>query len=113
MPGTAGQSWQRFVAVGLHWHHPGPSLDQSHTMSQTSEESLPESAAASGAQILTFDRQSALQRAVQLRARDTMEKQRSRREFAPVRWGVIFLLALVPVGMMLGALDGFLRAIQM
>lgn len=86
-------------------------------MSQTSEERVPDSSAASEkARILPFERpQSDAQRAVQQRAQETIELERTRSRFkpTPMRWVVIFFAAAIPVGLMLGAMDGILRAMQM
>lgn len=67
------------------------------------------------ARILPFERpQSELQRAIQLRAQEAMEIERDRereaKKPAPLRWLVIFLIALIPVVLIFGAVDGFLRA---
>ena len=64
------------------------------------------------ARILPFERpQSELQKAVQARAQETMDNDRARSSIKrPVLWVVVSVLATVPVLLLLGALDGFLRA---
>jgi hypothetical protein len=64
------------------------------------------------AQIIPFERpQSDLQRAVQQRAQEAMDRDRDRAPKPnPVRWLVVFALATIPVLLLLGAVDGFLRA---
>ena len=88
-------------------------------MSQQSEDRLEDSAPAPSvspsARILPFERpQSELQRAVQLRAQEAMEIERDRereaKKPAPLKWLVIFAIALIPVVLIFGAVDGFLRA---
>lgn len=91
-------------------------------MSQQSEERVPESAGAGresarSAQILPFERpRSELQRAIQLRAHETLERERERdredRRPKPLKWLTILLLASIPVILTLGAVDGFLRVMQ-
>lgn len=84
-------------------------------MSQTSEERATTDAAPT-ARILPFERpQSDIQRAIQERAQENIELQQARRRFkpTPMRWVVIFMAAVIPVGLMLGAMDGILRAMQM
>jgi len=85
-------------------------------MSQHSEDRLPTATpeeTARSARILPFERpQSDAQKAVQLRAQQEIELKRSREENqkAPVgRWVIGFAVALVPVFLLLGSLDGFLR----
>lgn len=87
-------------------------------MTQHSEERLPEAEGApsvrTGAQILPFERpQSDLQRAIQLRAQETIdlnrERDREKRRPQPLKWAAIFALACIPVALTLGAVDGFLR----
>ena len=86
-------------------------------MSQTSEECVPDSSTPpSKARILPFERpQSDAQRAVQQRAQEAIELEHTRSRFrpTPMRWVVIFFAAVIPVGLMLGAMDGILRAMQM
>jgi hypothetical protein len=88
-------------------------------MSQPSEDraedSAPGPAPSQSARILPFERpQSELQRAIQLRAQEAMDIERDREREAnkphPLRWIVIFLIALIPVVLIFGAVDGFLRA---
>lgn len=89
-------------------------------MSQQSEERLPEAAEAqspSTARILPFERpQSDLQRAIQLRAREAMALDRDRDRVVNkpplLRWIIILVIAMIPVFLMFGAVDGFLRALQ-
>ena len=87
-------------------------------MTQHSEERLPqtegEPSVRAGARILPFERpQSELQRAIQLRAQETIdlnrERDREKRRPQPLKWLAIFALACVPVVLTLGAVDGFLR----
>lgn len=87
-------------------------------MSHSSEDRLHESsseAKQTSARILPFQRPPTdLQRAVQARAQETMERERERERErtkpAPLRWAIIFVLALVPVlGIVLGV-DAFVRA---
>ena len=87
-------------------------------MTQHSEERLPETegepSVRAGARILPFERpQSELQRAIQLRAQETIdlnrERDREKRRPQPLKWLAIFALACVPVVLTLGAGDGFLR----
>jgi hypothetical protein len=89
-------------------------------MSQPSEECLPEStpanvAAAPGARILQFERpQTDLQKAIQVRAQEALDRDRDRdretRRPQPLKWTIILAIALVPVVLTFGAVDGFLRA---
>lgn len=88
-------------------------------MSQHSEERLPESEAAAatrpGARILPFERpQSDLQRAIQQRAQEALDRDRERdrekRRPQPLKWLAIVAIASIPVVLMFGAVDGFLRA---
>jgi len=85
-------------------------------MSQSSEDRVPQSAidAQEPARILPFERPlSELQRSIQWRAQTANDVQREREREAkrprPLKWLIIFLLALVPVVMIFGALDAFLR----
>lgn len=86
-------------------------------MSQSSEERVSDpSTPLHKARILPFERpQSDAQRAIQQRAQETIELERTRSKFkpTPMRWAIIFLAAAIPVGLMLGAMDGILRAMQM
>lgn len=87
-------------------------------MSQQSEERLPESAPATAtpsAQILPFERpQNDLQRAIQIRAQEAIdrdsERDRETRRPRPLKWLIIFAIAAIPVVLTFGAVDGFLRA---
>jgi len=90
-------------------------------MSQHSEDRIedapPASQPAQSARILPFERpQSDLQRAIQLRAQEAMDIERDREREAhkpqPLRWLIIFAIALIPVVLIFGAVDGFLRALQ-
>lgn len=84
-------------------------------MSQHSEERLPSplEESARSAQILQFERpQSDAQKAIQQRAQQEIDLKRSREASrkAPVgRWVIGFSVALVPVLILLGSVDGFLR----
>ena len=88
-------------------------------MTQHSEERLPEterasSSARAGARILPFERpQSDLQRAIQQRAQDALDRDREldaeKRRPQPLKWLTIFALACIPVLLTIGAVDGFLR----
>ena len=87
-------------------------------MTQHSEERLPETegapSARAGARILPFERpQSDLQRAIQQRAQDALDRDaeldREKRRPQPVKWLTIFALACIPVLLTIGAVDGFLR----
>lgn len=89
-------------------------------MSQPSEERLSESASADStplptARILQLKtRQSDLQRAIQQRAQESVERERNldqeERRPKPLRWLIITAIAAVPVLLTLTAVDGFLRA---
>lgn len=87
-------------------------------MSHSSEERLqhsPASAAPKTARILPFERPpTELQRAVQERAQEALERDRERSHTkpAPLRWAVIFLLALVPVLLLIAGVDAFVRVFQ-
>ncbi|MGH8178955.1 MAG: hypothetical protein ACREV5_22065 [Steroidobacter sp.] len=90
-------------------------------MSQHSEDRLEQSAPGpadpQSARILPFERPpSDLQRAVQLRAQETMELERERdREAnkpAPLRWLVVMAIAVIPVYLLFSAVDAFVRVIQ-
>jgi hypothetical protein len=87
-------------------------------MTQHSEERLPETEGApsgrTGARILPFERpQSELQRAIQQRAQDALDRdaelEREKRRPQPVKWLTIFALACIPVLLTIVAVDGFLR----
>ncbi len=83
-------------------------------MSQHSEDRLsaPMEPRMSTARILPFERpQSDLQKAVQQRALESMERKRERENQKPPVWRSIiaFSLAILPVLVMLVGLDGFLR----
>ena len=87
-------------------------------MTQHSEERLPETEGApsvhTGARILPFERpQSELQRAIQLRAQNALDRDaeldREKRRPQPLKWLTIFALACIPVLLTLVAVDGFLR----
>ena len=87
-------------------------------MTQHSEERLPESegapSARSGARILPFERpQSELQRAIQQRAQEALDRDqeldREKRRPQPLKRLAIFALACIPVLLTVGAVDGFLR----
>ena len=87
-------------------------------MTQHSEERLPETEGAPsgrpGARILPFERpQSELQRAIQQRAQDALDRdaelEREKRRPQPLKWLTIFALACIPVLMTIVAVDGFLR----
>lgn len=87
-------------------------------MTQHSEERLPEAegapSARAGALILPFERpQSELQRAIQQRAQDALDRdaelERENRRPQPLKWLTIFALACIPVLLTFVAVDGFLR----
>jgi hypothetical protein len=87
-------------------------------MTQHSEERLPETegapSARSGARILPFERpQSELQRAVQQRAQEALDRDseldREKRRPQPLKRLAIFALACIPVLLTIVAVDGFLR----
>lgn len=84
-------------------------------MSHSSEERLQDSSPSPSktARILPFERPPTnLQRAVQARAQEALERdrERSRGKPAPLRWAVMFLLALIPVGLLFAGVDAFVRA---
>lgn len=87
-------------------------------MSHTSEDRVPSAAEPQdSARILPFERpQSELQRAVQMRAQDNMERIRQReaqkRRPHPLRVAIVVVLAAIPVILIFGAVDKFLTAIQ-
>jgi hypothetical protein len=83
-------------------------------MSQPSDDVSHDSAAEPKlAQVLPFERpRSELQRAVQMRALESMERQRVAQASSrpkPVRRIATFALALIPVGLLFIAVDGLLR----
>jgi hypothetical protein len=89
-------------------------------MTHQSEERVPSTTgdspqAPASAQILPFERpQSDLQRAIQLRAQEAIDRDRDRdreeRRPQPLKWLIILLIAAIPVVLIFGAVDGFLRA---
>jgi hypothetical protein len=84
-------------------------------MTQPSEERFPESAdqPKTSARILPFERPpSDLQKAIQARAQEALERDRERAKIkpAPLRWAIMFLLALVPVILLVLGIDAFVRA---
>ena len=87
-------------------------------MTQHSEERLPETegepSVRAGARILPFERpQSELQRAIQQRAQEALDRDaeldREKRRPQPLKWLTIFALACIPVLLTIVAVDGFLR----
>jgi hypothetical protein len=87
-------------------------------MTQHSEERLPETVSEPsvrpGARILPFERpQSELQRAIQQRAQEALDRDREldreKRRPQPLKWLTIFALACIPVLLTIVAVDGFLR----
>jgi hypothetical protein len=82
-------------------------------MNQPSEERLPETAEQkSSARILPFERPpTELQRAMQARAQEALDLQRERAKTkpAPLKWTVMFLLALIPVLLLVAGIDAFVR----
>lgn len=89
-------------------------------MSQPSEECLPDSAQAEqndmpGARILHLKgRQYDLQRAIQQRAQESVEREASldqeQRRPKPLKWAIALLIAAIPIALTLTAAEGFLRA---
>ncbi|HEX7012393.1 MAG TPA: hypothetical protein VF161_06595 [Steroidobacteraceae bacterium] len=88
-------------------------------MTQHSEERLPDDATSlarsESARILPFERpQSDLQRAIQQRAQEAidldLERDREVRKPRPLKRLIVFVVALIPVVLIFGAVDGFLRA---
>jgi hypothetical protein len=79
------------------------SPDSSPSGSHTSQPKL--------AQVLPFERRSELQRAVQMRAVESIERQRARAAERPnpIRRVATFALALIPVALLFIAVDGLLR----
>lgn len=82
-------------------------------MSQPADDSSDDSAAEPKlARVLPFERpRSELQRAVQMRAQESMERQRARAATRPnpMKRLAMFALALIPVGLLFTAVDGLLR----
>lgn len=89
----------------------------------SSEERLPQTASAtpagapSGARILSFERpRSELQRAIQQRAQEAIardqERDRDVRRPRPLRTLIILVIATIPVLLLFGAVDGFVRAMH-
>jgi hypothetical protein len=81
-------------------------------MSQPSEDRLPEPEQPQRVQVLPSERPtSELQRAVQLRAQESMERQRVRasKRPNPIRRVVAFALALIPVTLLFLGIDALLR----
>lgn len=86
-------------------------------MSQQSEELLPESPtadSAAGARILHLKgRQYDLQKAIQQRAQDSVDREaaldQAERRPKPLKWGIALLIAAIPIGFTLFAVDSFLR----
>lgn len=67
---------------------------------------------AATARIIPFERPPTdLQRAVQLRAQEALDRDRDRQRTkpAPLRWAVILLLAMIPVVLIFAAVDAFVR----
>jgi hypothetical protein len=87
-------------------------------MSHTSEDRvLTADEPVDGARILPFERpQSELQKAVQARAQEHLDRERARekesRKVAPLRSLIIVILAAIPVIAIFGAVDQFLRVVQ-
>lgn len=87
-------------------------------MTYSSEERLDDTGSepkSTGARILPFQRPPTdLQREIQKRAQETMERERERERDrsrpAPLRWAIIFVLALIPVGLVVTGIDAFVRA---
>jgi hypothetical protein len=85
-------------------------------MNDASEERASDPAATSPpkARVLPFEKpHSALQRAVQVRAQEQMERQRHKPKIAPLRLFVTLGVALLPVLLLLGAADAFVRGIHL
>src|SRR5687767_9744805 len=75
------------------------------------QSSVPEEPKAS-ARVLPFERPpSDLQRAIQQRAQESLERSRERAKTkpAPLKWTLTFLLALVPVLLLVLGIDAFVR----
>lgn len=94
------------------------SIQRPASMSHTSEDRVPSAAESpESATILPFERpQSELQKAVQMRALDHMERLRKleeeKRRPNPWRVAIVVVLAAIPVILIVGAVDKFLTAIQ-
>jgi hypothetical protein len=93
------------------------------SMSNSSEERLPQATSATpadappSARILAFERpRSELQRAIQERAQDAIardqERDREVRRPQPLRTLIILVIATIPVLLLFGAVDGFVRAMH-
>ncbi|MBL8268112.1 hypothetical protein [Steroidobacter sp.] len=88
-------------------------------MSQQSEELSPESAsaepnAAAGARILHMKaRQFDLQKAIQQRAQESVEREAAldheQRRPKPLKWAIALMIAAIPIVLTLSAVDTFLR----
>jgi hypothetical protein len=91
-------------------------------MTTPSEERLPEASempgqASSSARILSFERpRSDLQRAIQQRAQEAItrdqEREREVRRPQPLRTLIILAVATIPVVLLFGAVDSFVRAMH-
>ena len=86
-------------------------------MSQHSEEpaSDPAVASATKARVIPFERpQSELQKAVQQRAQEAIDRERDRANQKPPVWrrGLVLVLAAVPVVLTFGAAIGFVSALR-
>src|ERR1041384_4998804 len=110
---ASGYTWINFLAS-----LPPDREAKRPLMTQHSEERLPETEGApslrAGARILPFERpQSELQRAIQQRAQEALDRDaeldREKRRPQPLKWLTIFALACVPVLLTVVAVDGFLR----
>ncbi len=86
-------------------------------MTHSSEERLDDSSAepkSDSARILPFQRPPTdLQRAIQMRAQEAIdrdhERDRERSRRAPVRRSIMFVLALIPVAVVVSGVDAFVR----
>lgn len=86
-------------------------------MTHSSEERLDDSSAepkSDSARILPFQRPPTdLQRAIQMRAQEAidrdLERDRERSRRAPVRRSIMFVLALIPVAVVVSGVDAFVR----
>jgi hypothetical protein len=87
-------------------------------MSHTSEDRVPSADELSeSARVLPFERpQSELQKAIQMRAQENIERIRQRdaakRRPHPLRVAIVMVLAAIPVILIFGAVDKFLTAIE-
>jgi hypothetical protein len=89
-------------------------------MTQSSEDRLPDEAASSShrtAQILPFERpRSELQKAVQVRAQEALDRDRDRareaKKISPLRAIIIFAIAAIPVYLMFSAVNGFVSVLH-